>query len=74
MKITETKQSFTPVTIQITFESQREIEFWYQFIGNTSAGDKRDTANIDNLSKFTHQEADQYTDPIYLIVKKYRSC
>lgn len=39
--IKKTADTFKPITIEITFESQREIDFWYEFIGNTSASDRQ---------------------------------
>ncbi len=64
MKVTkETTDDFKPITINVTFESQREINFWYHFIGNTSAHDRREITG--KSESFSIKESDKFIDPLF---------
>lgn len=64
---------FTPFTIGITFETEREYMFLKQLIGEHSGNSAADMANSNNtesnfLSDFTAIEASSYIDVIFQLL------
>lgn len=74
-KIKETEPVFKPVTLELVFESEREMKLIAQWVGNTDFHEIQKTANtakdldFPSISNFTIDDA-RITSSIFFAIKK----
>lgn len=71
-ELTSNSKQFSPVTIQITFETQREIDFAYDFLGNHTpliATKRANSEPLGNKHIYTNNDSSLFLNPMVKILK-----
>ena len=70
MKAELITKKFKPVTIHVTFETERELKFAKEFFGNLSGYDSMNIANNNGDNDFTGDDGAVLNDTMYKIVSE----